>query len=83
MKYIGDVYGTAEQARALVIGLDTVYVHTDTEELENGLYKYKEAQYGKDEYIELMAAQNAQLGTELADTQIALCEIYESNGGAK
>ena len=89
MKVIGTVQGNAEQAKALVIGKDTVYVHTDIVPVEKDgkvvedLFSYTEVQYGKDEYIELMAQQNKQLGNDLIDTQLALCEIYEAIGGAE
>ena len=89
MKVIGTVQGNAEQAKALVIGKDTVYVHTDIVPVEKDgkvvedLFSYTEVQYGKDEYIELMAQQNKQLGNDLLDTQLALCEIYETIGGAE
>lgn len=87
MKFIGTVQGNSEQAKALVIGKDTVYVHTDIVPVEKDgkivedLFSYTEVQYGKDEYIELMAKQNEQLGNDLTDTQLALCEIYETIGG--
>lgn len=89
MKVIGTVQGNAEQAKALVIGKDTVYVHTDIVPVEKDgkivedLFSYTEVQYDKDEYIELMAQQNEQLGNDLTDTQLALCELYESIGGAE
>ena len=89
MKVIGKVQGNSEQAKALVIGKDTVYVHTDIVPVEKDgkvvedLFSYTEVQYGKDEYIELMAQQNKQLGNDLIDTQLALCEIYEAIGGAE
>lgn len=89
MKLIGTVQGNSEQARALVIGKDTVYVHTDIVPVEKDgkvvedLFSYTEVQYGKDEYIELMANQNEQLGNDMTDTQLALCEIYETIGGAE
>lgn len=89
MKFIGTVQGNSEQAKALVIGKDTVYVHTDIVPVEKDgkvvedLFSYTEVQYGKDEYIELMAQQNKQLGNDLLDTQLALCEIYETIGGAE
>lgn len=89
MKLIGTVWGNSEQAKALVIGKDTVYVHTDIVPVEKegkiveGLFSYTEVQYGKDEYIELMAQQNEQLGNDLTDTQLALCELYETIGGAE
>lgn len=89
MKLIGTVQGNSEQAKALVIGKDTIYVHTDIVPVEKDgkvvedLFSYTEVQYGKDEYIELMAKQNEQLGNDLLDTQLALCEIYETIGGAE
>lgn len=89
MKVIGTVQGNSEQAKALVIGKDTVYVHTDIVPVEKDgkvvedLFSYTEVQYGKDEYIELMAQQNKQLGNDLLDTQLALCEIYETIGGGE
>jgi hypothetical protein len=66
-----------------VIGKDTVYVHTDIEQIppdderEGVLFQYHEIQYGKDEYIHLMVERSETLEKELTDTQIALCEIYE------
>lgn len=89
MKVIGIVQGNSEQAKPLVVGKDTVYVHTDIIPVEEdgkvveGLFSYTEVQYDKDEYIELMAKQNEQLGIDLTDTQLALCEIYETIGGAQ
>jgi len=58
MKDIGLVQGDKEQAVPLVIGKDTVYVHTDIEELPTGSWQYHEVQYGKDEYIQLMSERN-------------------------
>ncbi len=87
MKFIGTVLGNSEQAKALVVGKDTVYVHTDVVPVEmdgkvvEDLFSYTEIQYGKDEYIELMANRNEQLNNDLTDTQLALCELYEIIGG--
>lgn len=89
MKIIGTVYGSGEQAKSLIIGKDTVYVHTDIApvvrdgETLNDVFTYTEVQYGKDEYIKRMAEQNEQLSVELTDTQLALCEMYETLGGAE
>ncbi len=89
MKIIGTVQGNSEQAKALVIGKDTVYVHTDIVPVEkdgnvvDDLFSYTEVQYGKDEYIELMVQHNEKLNNDLTDTQLALCEIYETIGGTK
>lgn len=88
MKDMGIVQGNSEQAKKLIIGKDKVYIHTnitsittDTRGKEvKDLFQYNEIQYGKDEYIELLAKQNAELANGLTDTQLALCEIYEANG---
>ena len=39
------------------------------------------AWYTKDEYIKLMAEKNAELESQLTDTQLALCDVYEMIGG--
>ena len=87
MKEIKNVQGSTEQAQPLIVNKDTVYVHTNivqaTDEDGNvvdGLYVYDEVQYTKDEYIQIMAEKNSQLEKELTDTQLALCELYESVG---
>lgn len=86
MKVIGLVHGSAEQAKPLVIGVDRVDVHTDIQEVEitdevtgetRKEYTYQETQYGKDEYIQLMAEQNTALENEVTDLQMALCDVYE------
>ena len=88
MKDLGRVQGSADQALPLIIGKDTVYVHTDIEKVEtdpNGeavenLYSYNEKQYGKDEYIRLLSEENARQDEELTNTQLALCDVYEMLG---
>lgn len=65
MKDMGIIQGSGVQAVPLIVGKDTVYVHTDitqvTEDAEGNpvddLYQYNEVQYDKDEYIELQAKQ--------------------------
>ena len=62
MVELKDVHGSEAQAQPLVIGYDTVYVHSniradvdeDGKEIE-GQYVYDEIQYDKDEYIKLMS----------------------------
>ena len=62
---MGIVRGSPEMAVPLVIGPDTVFVHTDIEPVTNdqdgnpieGEFQYHEIQYEKDEYIKLMAQQ--------------------------
>ena len=87
MKEIKNVQGSSQQAQPLIVNKDTVYVHTNivqaTDEDGNvvdNLYVYDEVQYTKDEYIQIMAEKNSQLEKELTDTQLALCELYESVG---
>jgi hypothetical protein len=85
MKDMGIIQGSAEQAVPLIIGKDTVYVHTDIEQVfkdnegksVDNLFQYHEIQYNKDEYIKLLSEKNGSLDQQLTDTQLALCEIYE------
>ena len=87
MKEIKNVQGSSQQAQPLIVGKTTVYVHSNivqaTDEDGNvidDLYVYDEIQYTKDEYIKVMADKNEILEKELTDTQLALCELYESVG---
>ena len=87
MKEIKNVQGSLQQAQPLIVNKDTVYVHTNIVQstdkdgnVVDGLYVYDEVQYTKDEYIQIMAEKNSQLEKELTDTQLALCELYESVG---
>ena len=88
MKEIKNVQGSYEQAQPLIIGKTTVYVHTNIVQAkdEDGniiddLYVYDEIQYTKDEYIKIIADKNSQLEQEVIDTQLALCDIYETIQG--
>ena len=88
MKEIKNVQGSSQQAQPLIVNKDTVYVHTNivqaTDEDGNvvdGLYVYDEVQYTKDEYIQMIAEKNNQLEQEVIDTQLALCDIYETIKG--
>ncbi len=80
MKDMGIVRGSEEQAKELIVGFDTVYVHKNIKKLEDGIYQYEEIQYDKDEYIELMASINKILEKQVTDTQLALTELYEMKG---
>lgn len=40
-------------------------------------YEFDLVEYDKDEYIKLQAEHNAALEQQMADTQLALCEVYE------
>lgn len=72
MKDMGIVQGSAAMAKPLIIGKDTVYVHTNIKPVEDeeGLFEYHEIQYEKDEYIKLMAEQN-EIFLETLDTLIS------------
>ena len=77
MKDVGIVHGSEVQAKDIIISADTVYVHSDIKKVEKkdekdpDVWEYHEVQYGKDEYIELIAEKN---------TQLALTELYEIKG---
>ena len=83
---IGIVQGTAAQAVPLIIGKDTVYVHTNITPLSqdksnypvDGMYEYYEIQYDKDEYIAILSEKSALQELQLTNTQLALTEIYEN-----
>jgi hypothetical protein len=91
MKDMGGRFGSGAWAVPVIVSGDTVYVHTDIEQVTemNGepasdLYKYHEVQYGVQEYIEQVGQENANLTaqvedtqTQLTETQLALCEVYE------
>lgn len=54
------------------------------EEFENEtitVYIYDVTEYTKDEYIGLLREKNAELESEILDTQSALCDVYEMIGG--
>lgn len=85
MKDIGLIQGSAALAVPLIIGKDTVYVHTNIEKIDvdaegnptDNLYQYNEVQYDKDEYIHLLSENNTSLEKEITSTQLALCDVYE------
>lgn len=60
MKELKNVQGSKEAAKELIIGKDTVYIHSNirklekTDDLKEGedLYVYDEIQMSKDEYLE-------------------------------
>lgn len=87
MKEIKNVQGSLEQAQPLIINKTTVYVHSNIEQAKDkdgniidGLYVYDEVQYSKDEYIQILSEKNTALEKEVTETQLALCELYESLG---
>lgn len=77
------VYGDKVCAVPLTIGKSMVYVRTNIEEcitdedLAYGAYKWDEEVYKKDDYIKLIDEKNKQTESQLTDTQLALCDVYE------
>ena len=86
MKELKDVVGSKEAAKELIIGKDTVYIHTNIRKYESkdenfkdsgDLYIYDEIQMTKDEYLESL-----QEKVETADNTIAdLMMLVGSMGG--
>ena len=89
MKDMGNVQGSAEQAKPLIVGKDTVYVHTNIVQMEDtegnlidNLYSYDEIQYTISEYLKLVIDENNKATSDITDLQLALAEIYElAEGG--
>ena len=74
MKDMGIIQGSAAQAVPLIIGKDTVYVHSNIKPVEDeeGLFEYHEIQYEKDEYIKLMTEQSNLQDNYLLDVDYRL-----------
>lgn len=75
MKDYGRVRGSKEQAKPLIIGKDTVYVHTDIVVIEDGQCEYNEVQYGKDEFIKMMAETNGGMETKISTQESVINEL--------
>lgn len=64
MKELKNVQGSKESAKELIVGKDTVYIHTnikkvkvvksDETETEEEIYEYDEIQMTKDEYLHFL-----------------------------
>ena len=89
MRDMGIVHGSREAAVPLVIGYDTVYVHTDIQEYQEAMeddevitgYKYHEIQYTKDEYLKIQADKQSKLEENITNVQGAILELYENMEG--
>ena len=75
---------SAVRPEPIVIDEYSVWVHSDIKETEQSFgdtvvngFEYNMVQYDKDEYIRLIDEKNSQLESQLTDTQLALCEVYE------
>ena len=80
MKDYGKVRGSKEQAKPLIIGKDTVYVHTDIVDVEDNQCEYNEVQYGKDEYIQLLSESSTVLRADLSSAVIELSTLIAMGG---
>ena len=88
MKYFGFVRSTTKPLE-IEITKDKVFVASNIHPYEEKFeefsvegYEYEYYSYDKDEYIQHMSIKNMELEQQILDTQMALCEIYESMGGA-
>lgn len=79
----GTVWAT-EAPEKLHVDECSVWVASDIQTVtvndENGErteYEFTLLQYDKDEYIRHMAEVNASLDTQMTETQLALCDVYE------
>lgn len=87
MKYIKEVYGSSEQAKPLIVNIDTVYVHKNIEKIEQDpegnpvedLYKYEEWQYTYPEYIQIMAEQLNVNSEATAELGVVVSDIKQQN----
>lgn len=62
----------------------SVWINTNIKEIDVQLedeihteYEFNQVRYTKDEYIKMIDERNLTLESQLTDTQLALCEIYE------
>ena len=62
----------------------SVWVNTDISEIQIDIegethteYEFHQVRYSKNEYIEMIDDKNSDLESQLTDTQLALCEVYE------
>lgn len=80
MKKLKDVQGSKESAKELIIGKDTVYIHSNIRKVEGGdddvlvsggeMYIYDEIQMSKDEYLEEMQEKLEVANQALADMML-------------
>lgn len=52
-------------------------IKVQSEDESHTEYEFNQIRYTKDEYIKLIDERNTTLESQLTDTQLALCEIYE------
>lgn len=84
MKKLKDVIGSKEASKELIIGKDTVYIHTnirtyvdknDEKEEKSELYIYDEVQMSLHEYLEMQEKELSMLSNTQGVTEDLLQEI--------
>lgn len=58
--------------------IEQVTVTTDEGDVQE--YQFNLVEYDKDEYIRMMSEKNDDLEQQVTDTQLALCDVYETLG---
>lgn len=69
------VQGNTAQAKPLIVGKDTVYIHSNIVQIEEDLYEYDEEQYPKDKYIEKLGAELATTKDKLVASEDTIAEL--------
>lgn len=64
-------------ANSVWVAKNVQEVAVQDEQGERTEYEFSLTQYTKDEYIRALIEQNQTLETDIVNTQIALCEVYE------
>lgn len=59
------------------VNSDITEIEVQSEDESHTEYEFNQIRYTKDEYIKLIDERNTTLESQLTDTQLALCEIYE------
>lgn len=81
MKKLKDVIGSKEASKELIIGKDTVYIHSnirpyeDEKEEKSELYIYDEVQMSLHEYLEVKQREIDLMGKSQSSTEDLLQEI--------
>lgn len=81
MKKLKDVIGSKEASKELIIGKDTVYIHTnirpyqDDKEKKSELFIYDEVQMSLHEYLEIKEKELVMLSNTQSSTDDLLQEI--------
>jgi hypothetical protein len=87
MENLGKVRSTVKPPETEILET-SVFVASDVTEVSEQIdeqndfngYEYTLVRYEKNEYIQKIQEQNQTIKSELLDTQMALCEVYEMLG---